>query len=53
MHQLISIRTKTHNRLSNLEGKLDLILTQVLIKENPHADESCQEAVIFYQEGKY
>jgi U3 small nucleolar RNA-associated protein 5 len=50
MHQLISIRTKTHNRLSNLEGKLDLILTQVLIKESPQVDEASQEALIFFQE---
>jgi len=50
MQQLISIRTKTYDRLSNLEGKLDLILSQIFIKENPVDDEISQEAIVVYQE---
>lgn len=50
MHQIISIRNKNHNVLLSLEGRLDLILTQILLKESPNVDASNQEALIVFQE---
>nr|XP_002128623.1 WD repeat-containing protein 43 [Ciona intestinalis] len=33
LYQLISVRTQTHERLTKLEGKLDLIMTQIVSRK--------------------
>ncbi|XP_076799929.1 WD repeat-containing protein 43-like [Clavelina lepadiformis] len=47
LYQLMNVRTKTHGRLSRLEGKLDLVMSQIASRKD---DEEEQKPLAIFEE---
>nr|CAB3267703.1 WD repeat-containing protein 43 [Phallusia mammillata] len=50
LHQLMRVRTQTQGRLSKLEGKLDLIMSQVVSRKSEQVTSSSDEKALYVLE---
>ena len=54
VYQYIEIRKQTHDRLPGMQGKLDLMLSQIARKQDKDSEDGEKhQALLVYEDGKF